>query len=122
MFVISREFKPCLLQNNPIISLIFIILNLTAMKLLKFLLFVLLCLPFTINSQSEEKGNFPDDYFGVYKGTLNISSAKGPSTYPMEFHLLPTDSIGKYHYILIYGEGDMRQERKYTLLELWMQN
>jgi hypothetical protein len=69
-------------------------------------------------SQTQDRPNFPDDYFGIYKGTLNINSSAGPSAYPMEFHLQPADSIGKYHYTLVYGEGSMRQERKYTLLAI----
>jgi len=35
----------------------------------------------------------------------------------MEFHLNKTDSIGKYNYVLVYGENEKRQERKYYLIE-----
>ncbi len=86
------------------------------MNLLNFLLIFTMFFTISGHTQTVSEPNFPDDFFGIYKGTLNIASSRGPSTYPMEFHLLPTDSIGKYHYILIYGDGDMRQERKYTLL------
>lgn len=86
------------------------------MKLIKLLLVFILCFPITVCAQTEEKVIFPDDYFGIYKGTLSITSSRGPSTYPMEFHLLPSDTIGKYIYTIVYGEGDMRQERKYTLV------
>jgi len=116
MIVIIGNFQEALIQNNPIISLIFKIIICGTMKFIKLLLVFIICFPIFAFSQAQEEANFPDDYFGVYKGTLNISSARGPSTYPMEFHLLPTDTIGNYHYTLIYGEGDMRQERKYTLL------
>lgn len=36
----------------------------------------------------------------------------------MEFHLKPTDSTDIYEYILVYGEGDSRQQRNYTLRTL----
>ena len=58
---------------------------------------------------------FPDDFFGKYTGSLLISSEKGNQTIPMEFHLLASDSIGKYTYTLVYGEGETKQERDYTL-------
>lgn len=67
-------------------------------------------------SQQDGAINFPDDYFGIYTGTLEISSKNGNQTYPMEFHLQPTDSVGKYEYKLVYGTGDQRQERPYNLI------
>ncbi len=36
----------------------------------------------------------------------------------MEFHLLPTDSIGVHSYTIVYGKDEDRQERKYTLKEI----
>ena len=35
----------------------------------------------------------------------------------MEFHLLPSDTIGKYHYTIVYKSDKINQERKYTLIE-----
>ncbi|MEL6811464.1 MAG: hypothetical protein AAFP76_09030 [Bacteroidota bacterium] len=70
----------------------------------------------TLHSQESDAGNFPDDYFGIYTGTLKINSSGGLSTYPMEFHLLATDSIGVYEYKLVYGKGDQRQVRAYNLI------
>jgi hypothetical protein len=67
-------------------------------------------------SQQDPAINFPDDFFGIYTGTLEISNKNGDRTYPMEFHLQPTDSIGKYEYKLVYGAGDQRQERPYNLI------
>jgi len=61
--------------------------------------------------------DFPKDYFGIYKGDLQMQSAMGKQVIPMEFHLLPTDSIGRYKYILVYGDGERRQERLYFLVE-----
>ena len=79
-------------------------------------LFILFANFLGITAQEDSNLSFPNDYFGVYTGTLKINSERGSQEVPMEFHLKPTDSVGKYHYTLIYGEGDMRQERKYTLL------
>ncbi len=61
------------------------------------------------------QGNFPNDYFGNYIGTLQIQSEKGNRELPMELHFQPTDSTEIYHYTIVYGEGDQRQERKYFL-------
>ena len=61
--------------------------------------------------------NFPTDYFGIYIGTLAITSERGNQEIPMEFHLNKTDSIGKYQYVLVYGENEKRQERNYFLVE-----
>ena len=60
---------------------------------------------------------FPQDFYGVYKGDLHITNAKGKQTIAMEFHLNKTDSIGKYQYMLVYVMNGNRQERKYNLLE-----
>ncbi|MGK0386527.1 MAG: hypothetical protein ACI849_001144 [Patiriisocius sp.] len=61
--------------------------------------------------------NFPDDFFGNYTGILHIHNDKGTTELPMEFYLQPTDSVGSYQYTLVYGEGEQRQERLYTLKE-----
>lgn len=60
---------------------------------------------------------FPEKYFGNYKGDLLINNNKGQQTLPMEFHLFATDTIGKYGYSIIYGEGEQKQERKYFLID-----
>lgn len=60
---------------------------------------------------------FPDAFFGKYKGKLQIINAGGAQEIDMEFHLFPTDTIGKYHYTIIYRSKDVSQERKYTLVE-----
>lgn len=67
-------------------------------------------------SQSK-KTTFPEAFFGKYKGKLIITNANGSQEIDMEFHLLPTDTIGKYHYVIIYKSDKINQERKYTLLE-----
>lgn len=64
-----------------------------------------------------EESNFPNDFFGKYKGKLNITTANGSQEIDMEFHLLSSDTLGKYQYIIIYKSDKINQERKYTLLE-----
>lgn len=71
---------------------------------------------FVCSAVSQEKSaQFPDDFFGKYAGTLAISSENSNQNIPMEFHLMPTDSVGTYTYTLIYGEGTTKQVRDYTL-------
>ena len=71
---------------------------------------------FSLQAQ-DKKVDFPKDFFGKYTGTLDISSTKGSQQYPMEFHLLPSDTLGKYTYTLVYGEGETKQVRDYKLIE-----
>lgn len=78
---------------------------------------LLICISNILIAQETNNLNFPGDYFGVYTGTLNISSERGIQKIPMEFHLNTTDSIGKYKYVLVYGENEKRQERNYFLIE-----
>lgn len=63
--------------------------------------------------QAEEVLQFPDDFLGIYKGTLKIKNPGGKQEIPMEYHLLKTDSIGKYEYKLVYNG----QARNYFLIE-----
>ncbi|WP_432411639.1 hypothetical protein [Rasiella sp. SM2506] len=79
---------------------------------------LLLAVLFSISAVSQEKlVQFPDDFFGIYTGMLQISSDKGNQILPMEFQLLATDTAGKYTYTLVYGEGETKQIRYYSLLE-----
>lgn len=87
------------------------------MKGLKMILkvaLILLCMH--LNAQ-EKALEFPQDYFGIYKGDLTITNSAGEQKLQMEFHLQPTDSIGKYKYTLVYIVEGSRQERDYTLIE-----
>ncbi|CAL2103452.1 Peptidyl-prolyl cis-trans isomerase ppiD [Tenacibaculum sp. 190130A14a] len=61
---------------------------------------------------TEKELVFPDDFIGVYKGSLQITNPKGSQEIPMEYHLLKTDSIHKYDYKLVYNG----QPRNYTLI------
>ncbi|MCH2034547.1 MAG: hypothetical protein MK202_13635 [Tenacibaculum sp.] len=62
-------------------------------------------------SQNNEK-IFPDDFLGIYKGELSITTENGKQKIPMEFHLLATDSIHKFDYKLVYNKAP----RNYTLV------
>ena len=62
--------------------------------------------------KTQEQLIFPDDFLGVYKGTLEITNPKGTQEIPMEYHLLKTDSINKFDYKLVYNG----QPRNYTLV------
>ncbi len=85
---------------------------------MKFLFSIIFCLFFSASAISQDKSiDFPDDFFGIYKGNLHISSEKGNQNIPMEFHLLATDSVGTYAYTLVYGEGETKQVCRYTLIE-----
>ncbi len=60
-------------------------------------------------AQIDTEINFPQDFFGIYKGTLHINSEKGIREIPMEFHIQATDNAKQYTYTLVYGEGNTRQ-------------
>ncbi|NHN25092.1 hypothetical protein FIA58_005310 [Flavobacterium jejuense] len=78
---------------------------------------ILLFLFITSISFSQNTKTFPTDFFGKYKGKLNIYNQSGNQVIDMELHLLPTDTIGKYRYTIIYKSDKTNQERKYTLIE-----
>jgi len=87
------------------------------MNITKPLLFLLFSTQFLFGQKATTL-DFPDSYYGVYIGELIINSENNIKNYPMEFHLLPTDSIGIYKYMIVYGKDKNRQERKYTLKEV----
>ncbi|MGB1307333.1 MAG: hypothetical protein ACPG6B_00380 [Oceanihabitans sp.] len=84
------------------------------MKLLSTVFFILVC--FSAKAQNDSL-QFPEDFYGIYKGDLHITNARGKQTIGMEFHLNKTDSIGKHQYMLVYIFDGKRQERKYNLIE-----
>ena len=71
-----------------------------------------LCTCFILNAQDKV---FPDDYLGVYKGDLVITSSKGKQSLPMEFHLEVTDSTDLYTYKFIVLVNNKSSEKNYTL-------
>ena len=80
------------------------------MKNFFFIYFLFLCI---LNGFAQEKTVlFPDDFLGIYKGTLQIHSPKGKQEIPMEFHLVKTDSVNRFDYKLVYNG----QSRNYTLI------
>ncbi len=84
------------------------------MKKILIILLTLAC--FSLSAQTDSL-QFPQDFYGIYKGDLHITNTRGKQTIQMEFHLNPTDSIGKYQYMLVYIMDGNRQERHYNLLE-----
>lgn len=67
------------------------------------------------NAQDNKDAVFPEDFFGVYVGTLHMSSSNESKQIPMEFHLLPTEENEVYTYQLVYGTGEGKQVRHYVL-------
>jgi len=67
------------------------------------------------NAQEAVEAEFPQDFFGIYTGTLYIHSASASKEIPMEFHLQSTETEGLYMYKLVYGAGEARQVRDYLL-------
>lgn len=86
------------------------------MKRFKVLIVILLLFQFSFGQESNNE-SFPESYYGIYKGELQIYGGNVAKTFPMEFHLLPSDSTGVYKYMLVYGSGDVAEYRKYTLIE-----
>ncbi|PHS62563.1 MAG: hypothetical protein COB12_10570 [Flavobacterium sp.] len=86
------------------------------MKRFKVLIVILLFFQFSFGQESENE-SFPESYFGIYKGELQIYGGNATRTFPMEFHFLPSDSTGVYKYMLVYGSGDVAEYRKYALIE-----
>ncbi|APY01413.1 hypothetical protein [Lacinutrix venerupis] len=74
----------------------------------------ILFLIISFSAEAQEK-NFPEDYFGIYKGDLHITNAKGKQSIGMEFHLTATDSAEIYNYKIVYIFNGERNDRNYTL-------
>lgn len=83
---------------------------------------LLVCNGIPVLSQTTEMIEFPDDFFGIYTGSLQIVSEQGDQITPMEFHLLASDSIGRYAYTLVYGAGKTKLVRDYSLVEMDKEN
>lgn len=86
-----------------------------AMKV--YFLFFIICISNISIAQEQNDKIFPDYYFGKYNGDLIIASDNGQQKVPMEFHLLESEYEGKNDYTIIFGEGENKQTRSYTLLE-----
>jgi hypothetical protein len=63
-----------------------------------------------------EAPRFPASFLGHWKGTmLWYRGTDTPKAVPMELHIMPTDSAGKYTWQLIYGEA-REDNRPYHLI------
>lgn len=80
------------------------------------LISIFLLIQFSFGQESKIE-SFPESYYGIYKGELKIYGETVTRTFPMEFHLLASDSTGVFKYTLVYGSGDTIQYRKYSLIE-----
>ena len=78
----------------------------------KSILFILLVGLHFLGFSQNKPTQFPEDFLGIYKGTLMINSPKGKQKITMEFHLKETKSKDKFDYVLIY-DG---KPRNYTLI------
>ncbi len=71
------------------------------------------------NLLAQDTFAFPHTWKGIWKGDLEIHTAKGlAQTVPMELHILPTDSINRFTWSIIYGEDKEAGKRPYELVIL----
>ena len=60
---------------------------------------------------------FPQDWFGKYYGMLDVMNAKGiVQKVPMELHILPTDSVNRQKFNIVYGADSLRSVRDYDMV------
>jgi hypothetical protein len=65
--------------------------------------------------------HFPHEYFGVYRGDLLIETLGSiKRSIPMEIHLLPADTSGRYNFQMYYDVGENQSVRNYHLLAVDM--
>lgn len=71
------------------------------------------------NITAQDTLAFPQAWEGIWKGDLEIHTAKGlAQTVPMELHILPTDSMHRYTWSIIYGADKEAGKRPYELVIL----
>lgn len=82
--------------------------------MMKFILSVtLLFISFTAAAQ--QKSNFPQNFIGNWKGTLQWMVAGKPTqTFTMQLRIQPADTAGQYTWQIIYGDDD-KDNRPYIL-------
>lgn len=77
------------------------------------LLFILLFFSLSASAQ-----NIPQDWIGDWYGVLEIRSPKGIiASINMELHLAKTDTANNWKYIIVYDNGNQRDERRYNLIK-----
>jgi len=83
-----------------------------------YILFLMLSFGLTaLNAQ--DTLSFPYTWQGKWQGDLEIYTAKGlRQSVPMELHILPTDSINRFTWTIIYGEDKEAGKRPYELVIL----
>ncbi len=65
------------------------------------------------------QSDFPTSWQGKWAGKLEILSAGAAAQeVPMELHILPTDSSGRFSWSIIYGDNEATGLRPYELLTL----
>ncbi len=52
--------------------------------------------------------NFPEDFLGTYKGTLEITAPSGKQEVPMTFKMQATETLDLFTYTIIYGDTEPR--------------
>jgi hypothetical protein len=84
---------------------------------IRFLLCLGLCF-YEVLLFGQQGTRFPENYLGIYKGTLQMTSAASEQSISMEFKLEATETEGKYQYQIVYINEGNRQERSYTLITI----
>ena len=68
------------------------------------------------NSTSAQLKTFPDEWLGVWEGTLHIYNHQNIlQSIPMSLENLRTDSADIFQWVIIYGEDKIKGKRDYIL-------
>ncbi len=77
--------------------------------------FIFVLCTFTISAQ-DKLIIFPDDFFGIWEGPLNIYQGQTVAqTVVMRAVSLPTDTAGTYVWAIIYGQDTIKGLRDYEM-------
>lgn len=82
------------------------------------LLFSIVTISFAIGqkSTSHQHKTFPDEWLGVWEGTLHIYNHQNIlQSIPITLENLPTDSADIFQWVIIYGEDKIKGKRDYVL-------
>ena len=61
----------------------------------------------------------PTAWIGTWAGKLDIIASNGSkNSVAMQLIIAPTDSVNRWNWHIIYGEGDKKQDRKYQLISI----
>ncbi|MEM6379312.1 MAG: hypothetical protein AAF705_13975 [Bacteroidota bacterium] len=78
-------------------------------------LFIIYCFFGSLSAQDSLA--FPQSWQGIWKGDLAIYTSAGlAQEVPMQLHILPTDSVHRYTWSIIYGTDTIAGKRDYDLL------